>query len=160
MSDDQKTDAGDGITRGGYIVVGVDGSDSSQSALRRGAQLARTFDCTLRGVTVWDYPQGMFHSGMPGWSPEAEAVHTAEDAAAAVFGADRPGWYSVVVGPGPVSRRLIAEAEDAEMLIVGSRGLGGFAGLLIGSVSRQCAEHAHCPVLVVHDRAADRNARA
>jgi nucleotide-binding universal stress UspA family protein len=45
---------------------------------------------------------------------------------------------------------LIEQSAEAEMLVVGSRGLGGFRGLLLGSVSQQCAQHARCPVVIVH----------
>lgn len=138
------------IHPGGRIVVGVDGSASSLSGLRRGARMAERLGCSLVGVTVWEYPQSW-----PGWaiewSPEADARATAERAAAEVFGPDAPPWYSIVVRTGSAARQLIAESEGAEMLIVGSRGLGGFTGLLLGSVSRACAEHADCPVLVIHE---------
>lgn len=150
MSDTHDARTADAINRGGVIVVGVDGSDTSLSALRRGVQLAETFDCALRGVTVWEYPQLAYRGGMPGWSPEGEALAAAEQATHDVFGTAPPARYSAIVRPGPVVRRLIAESDGAELLVVGSRGLGGFAGLVIGSVSRQCVAHAHCPVLVVH----------
>lgn len=74
-----------------------------------------------------------------------------------MFGSEAPPWYSSAIRTGSAARQLIAESEGAEMLIVGSRGLGGFTGLLLGSVSRSCAEHADCPVLVLHGtEAADR----
>jgi nucleotide-binding universal stress UspA family protein len=51
---------------------------------------------------------------------------------------------------GPPARTLIEESRNAFMLVLGSRGHGGFAGLLLGSVSTACAQHAHCPVLIMH----------
>ncbi len=107
----------DRIHPGGRIVVGVDGSAESLSALRRGARMAERLGCSLVGVTVWEYPPSWPGYVMGGWDPERDA-------------------------------RTIS--EDAEMLIVGSRGLGGFTGLLLGSVSRSVVEHADCPVLVIH----------
>jgi nucleotide-binding universal stress UspA family protein len=58
-----------------------------------------------------------------------------------------------VVREGAPARVLLEEADDADLLVVGSRGLGGFRGLLLGSVSQQCSHHAPCPVVVVpHER--------
>nr|WP_089877624.1 MULTISPECIES: universal stress protein [unclassified Leifsonia] len=144
------TESEDFIRPGGRIVVGVDGSASSLSALRRGARMAERLGCTLAGVTVWEFPQSWPGYVMDGWSPEADAHSIADQAAEEVFGQTPPSWYSKVIRNGSAARQLIAESEDAEMLIVGSRGLGGFTGLLLGSVSRSCVEHADCPVLVIH----------
>ena len=143
-------ESGDLVHPGGRIVVGVDGSASSLSALRRGARIAERLGCTLVGVTVWEYPASWPGYVMSGWSPEADAHAVAEQASVDVFGRATPSWYSTTVRSGSPARQLIAESEDAEMLIVGSRGLGGFTGLLLGSVSRSCVEHADCPVLVIH----------
>lgn len=76
----------------------------------------------------------------------------ATQAAETVFGRHPPDWYSSVIREGLPARQLLNESEGAEMLVVGSRGLGGFAGLLLGSVRSACAEHAKCPVLVVHPK--------
>lgn len=141
----------DRIHPGGRIVVGVDGSVSSLAALRRGVTIAERLGCSLVGVTVWEFPPSWPGYVMGGWSPEADAHAIAAEAAAQVFGPTPPAWYSSVVRSGPTAPQLIAEATGAEMLIVGSRGRGGFTGMLLGSVSRACAEHAVCPVLVIHD---------
>jgi nucleotide-binding universal stress UspA family protein len=61
----------------------------------------------------------------------------------------------VAVGQGQAAEVLVNVAEDADLLVVGSRGHGGFSGLLLGSVSAQCAHHAPCPLLIVRPRAAD-----
>ncbi len=143
------TDTQDRIQPGGRIVVGVDGSASSLSALRRAAHMAEVLGCKLSGVTVWQFPQSWPGYTMEGWSPEADANAIAEDAIKQVFGGTAPDWYTAVIRQGSAARQILAEAEGAEMLVVGSRGLGGFAGLLLGSVGRACVEHADCPVLVV-----------
>ena len=155
MSDNDQTEPAvaepeDRIHPGGRIVVGVDGSASSLSALRRGARIAERLGCALVGVTVWEFPQSWPGYVMEGWSPEADAHAIAEQASREVFGSTAPPWYSIVIRNGSPARQLIAESEGAEMLIVGSRGLGGFTGLLLGSVSRSSVEHADCPVLVIH----------
>lgn len=150
MTDIPVTELEDRIHPGGRIVVGVDGSTSSLSALRRGARIAEKLGCPLVGVTVWEFPQSWPGYAIDGWSPEADAHAIAEAASNDVFGQAPPPWYSTVIRNGSPARQLIAESEDAEMLIVGSRGLGGFTGLLLGSVSRSTVEHANCPVLVIH----------
>ena len=67
-----------------------------------------------------------------------------------VFGGDRPAGTRLKVLDGPVAPTLITAAEGALMLVIGRRGLGGFAGVLLGSVSARVAERVACPVLVVH----------
>lgn len=138
------------------VVVGVDGSPSSTGALRRGARIAAALHAPLEAVSVWRYPD--IYGGMMGevfitdGRDLAINAQTILDAAAtAVFGAEIPGWYSGVVREGVIAKVLIEESRGAEMLVVGSRGHGGFAGLLLGSVSEAVAEHATCPVLVLHD---------
>ncbi|WP_426625233.1 universal stress protein [Leifsonia sp. McL0607] len=150
MTDAPVPETEDRIHPGGRIVVGVDGSAESLSALRRGARMAERLGCSLVGATVWEYPPSWPGYVMGGWDPERDAQTIAEDAARDVFGSKPPSWYSTVIRTGSAARQLIAEAEDAEMLIVGSRGLGGFTGLLLGSVSRSVVEHADSPVLVIH----------
>ncbi|MDQ1560876.1 MAG: hypothetical protein QOE85_217, partial [Actinomycetota bacterium] len=59
-------------------------------------------------------------------------------------------WFTEVTFEGNADEILIEQSRGAEMLIVGSRGHGGIAGVLLGSVSAKCAEHAHCPVLIIH----------
>jgi nucleotide-binding universal stress UspA family protein len=138
------------------IVVGVDGSESSMGALRRGARIAAALELPLEAVTAWRYPDlygdYMGDSYVPdsgGFAESAQAI--LDETATAVFGSDRPTWFHGTVREGKTAQTLIEESTGAEMLIVGSRGHGGFAGLLLGSVSGACAEHAACPVLVYHD---------
>ncbi|HKT56530.1 MAG TPA: universal stress protein [Microbacterium sp.] len=163
MSTSEPAGAEAGIRRGSRIVVGVDGSDTSLSALRRGARIARELGCRLVGMTAWEQPVAW-----PGYyggsiAPEADARAVLEDATRAVFGTEWPTWYTAVTREGWPAHVLISESDGAEMLIVGSRGLGGVAGLILGSASQYCVEHAHCPVLVVPAAgrtAHDRNAHA
>lgn len=72
-----------------------------------------------------------------------------------VFAAERPAGMRLIVQEGNPAKVLIDHSTGAQMLVVGSRGHGGFAGLLLGSVSSKCAEHAHCPVLIVHGTRTD-----
>lgn len=141
----------DGTTdaRSGRIIVGLDGSEESLDALRRGYRIAVALHTRLTAVTVWRYPAAYGAYGTD-WSPEQDAHLVQEAAVPAVFGAEVPDWFEEQIAEGTPAEVLITQSEGAEMLVVGSRGHGGFAGLLLGSVSSACAEHAHCPVLVIH----------
>jgi nucleotide-binding universal stress UspA family protein len=67
-----------------------------------------------------------------------------------VFGEEDPPWVARILQSGGAAHVLLEASETPLMLVVGSRGHGGFAGLLLGSVSATVAEHASCPVLIVH----------
>ncbi|GAB3120781.1 universal stress protein [Glaciibacter psychrotolerans] len=141
---------------GAWIVVGVDGSESSIAAVRWGARLASALNVNLEVVAVWPYPAispGSFYSSEV-WPPENDADKILTDVIATVFGDDPPPSVRTITRPGPVAPALIKQSTGADMLIVGSRGRGGFVGLILGSVSATVAEHARCAVLVVHGDAA------
>ncbi|WP_406306620.1 universal stress protein [Streptomyces sp. NBC_00885] len=135
----------------GRVVVGVDGSPSSQSALRWAMRHAGLIGGVVEAVGAWELP------GMRGWSAPAVDADLDEEVARSQFVEE----LRSVVGDEPsveVRERLVrgnptevllAAAEGAEVLVVGSRGRGGFARALLGSVSQQCAQHATCPVVIV-----------
>lgn len=138
------------------LLVGVDGSASSDAALRFAVSIAPRLDLPVHAMVVWDYPSLMWPD--PGGyyvdfydRMAHEARGQAAGIAARAFLNDRPEWLTTGTARGNPSRVLIAASRDAAMLVVGSRGHGGFAGLLLGSVSSACAAHAHCPVIVVPD---------
>lgn len=134
------------------IVVGVDGSEQSKDALRWAARLAQPLDATIDAMIAWDITS--FAYGMASWpedwQPDQDAAKALAAALDEVFGGERPVDLQQLVERGDPARVLIDAADGATMLVVGSRGHGGFAGLLLGSVSAQCTAHASCPVLVVH----------
>lgn len=134
----------------GRIVVGIDGSDASISALHHAVRLARMGSATVEAITVWNYPikYGPMWSPLE-WSPENDARSILQDVVRAGVGEEIPSWFTTVVRQGVPAAVLIDQSKGADMLVVGSRGHGGFVGLLLGSVSAACAEHASCPVLVV-----------
>ena len=134
------------------ITVGVDGSDASIEALRRAARISSALDRPLRVATVWQYPL-MFGTYVPdvNWSPEDDAHAILDAAIDDAFEIEPPRDLVRAVLRGTPAKVLIEESRHAEMLVLGSRGHGGFAGLLLGSVSAACAERAHCPVLIIHD---------
>jgi nucleotide-binding universal stress UspA family protein len=134
------------------ILVGVDGSESSRAALRYAADLAPKLGLPLHALVVWDYPAlawGDWYVPETIARLEEAADAVAEAEAAKLFPDGRPDWFMIATRQGSAAAELIEASRDAGMLVVGSRGRGGFAGLLLGSVSRACAAHAHCPVLVV-----------
>ncbi len=133
------------------IVVGVDGSEQSNWALRWAKQLAGE-DTVIDAVIAWDYPAnyGFATWGFDDWRPDLDAQKALQDAVDQLFGAHPPLHLNRVVTTGNAAAVLLEASKDADLLIVGSRGHGGFAGLLLGSVSARCAEHAHCAVLVAH----------
>ena len=135
------------------IVVGVDGSPSSMRALRWAIRQAKLAGAEVEAVTAWSYPSGY------GWASFGEgAVDFEGDAGKILFEAlaEVSGIApDVVVEPlvvqGHAADVLVRAAEGADLLVVGSRGHGGFAGMLLGSVSQHCVHHASCPVLILQD---------
>jgi nucleotide-binding universal stress UspA family protein len=135
------------------IVVGIDGSDGARTALRFAADEASIRRTQLRVVSAWHVPTGVY---MPPTYMDLDldayrqtASDVAERQVVDVLGPERATAVYVVIHEGSPAEVLIAESRQAELLVVGSRGHGGFAGLLLGSVSQHCAAHAHCPVVVV-----------
>jgi nucleotide-binding universal stress UspA family protein len=136
------------------IVVGVDGSDSSREALSWAVHYAALIGAEVEAVIAWSYPTGYgIGTVATGWNPSEDARDALAKTVAAVLGADIAVPLRQVVLEGNAAQVLLDETKDAQMLVVGSRGHGGFAGLLLGSVSARCAEHARCPVLVIHGKA-------
>jgi nucleotide-binding universal stress UspA family protein len=138
------------------IVVGVDHSAGAKAALRFALEEARLRQATLRAIHAIgaSYPilgEELVYPVYSGGLDELRsAAQTALDATLeeVASGADGVEIERRVV-EGAAAWVLVDESRDAELLVVGSRGLGGFAGLLLGSVSQQCAHHAACPVVIV-----------
>ncbi|HTZ45295.1 MAG TPA: universal stress protein [Jatrophihabitans sp.] len=135
------------------IVVGVDGSAHSRQALRWAERLARSSGAQVEAVAAWQVPMASSWgtASIPmNWNPEEDMEKLLTATVDAAFGADRPEHLRLTVCEGHPAKVLLERSQDALMLVVGSRGHGGFAGLLLGSISANVAEHAGCPVLVVH----------
>jgi len=133
------------------IVVGVDGSEPSIEALRQAQRLAVPLGAKLLANAYWDYPQvyaGYVMMGIEGF--EEGAAATLEQAVKTAFGAETPSNVISNLVRGHPRESLIAASREADMIVVGRRGHGGFGGLLLGSVSSALVAHSHCPVLVVH----------
>ena len=143
------------------IVVGVDYSAGAKQALRFALEEARLRNATLRAVHVWQF-RYVGSTGMEGFLPPVggELRDFRDEAEAALDATLReaiPETAGVEVErrvvEGAPAAVLVEESRDADLLVVGSRGHGGFAQLLLGSVSQQCAHHAECPVVIVRAKA-------
>jgi nucleotide-binding universal stress UspA family protein len=133
------------------IVVGVDGSESSLEGLRWAATQAKVTGATLEAVMAWEWPTfwGRTPTWPPGFDPEDETPKVLAEAVEGVLGSESTLDVREVVVEGHPARVLIAASEHADLLVVGSGGQGGFAGIFLGSVSQHCAASAACPVVVV-----------
>jgi nucleotide-binding universal stress UspA family protein len=133
------------------IVVGVDGSDPARRALQWAVEEARLRGAAVEALYAWTYP----YVGSIPVTPvvvdlervEADARATLDEAVAQVAH-DGVTVEPVLVHAG-AAQALVERGREADLLVVGSRGLGGFGGLLLGSVSQQVTHHAPCPVVVV-----------
>jgi len=133
------------------VVVGVDGSPEAAIALEIAIEEARLRHARLH--VTYAYPAlGSPLTGTTGHDYYEQTEHEAHEVlqraatAAPATGDLEVEWLGV---PGNPAQVLINASETANLLVVGSRGRGGFLGLMMGSVSTQCVHHAHCPVLVV-----------
>jgi nucleotide-binding universal stress UspA family protein len=142
------------------IVIGIDNSEGAKAGLRFALEEARLRKATLRAVHAWQFAY-LGAPGMTGTLPRAgnefeelrNAAEVALDSTLQEVAREAEGVKierrDVQGAPASV---LLKESRDADLLVVGSRGLGGFAQLLLGSVSQQCAHHAECPVVIVRSK--------
>jgi nucleotide-binding universal stress UspA family protein len=143
----------------GRIVVGVDGSPSSEEALRWALAQSALSGQPVHAVISWEFPLGYGAAPLGDFDWAANSAAVLAEAVQHVLGevrADGPaGQVAQHVGRGHPARVLLEEAAGAVLLVVGSRGHGGFTGMLLGSVSQHVVAHAPCPVVVVHGPRAD-----
>ena len=135
------------------VVVGIDGSEAARVALEWAAQQAALHKASLEIVHAWKLPYGY---GMPSTSAGLDPSRIEEGARAILDAAVESVDADVLSAPveatlvaGGAAAAILERAKGADLVVVGSRGLGGFAGLLIGSVGHQVAHHATTPVVVV-----------
>lgn len=132
------------------LVVGVDGSPSSRNALEWAVRQAELAGGTITAITAWGYPlfYGVEMAGV------FDDIHrAAEEALAdtvAQIGDTRVAIHQEVV-QGNIVEALLEAAATADLLVVGSRGHGGFVGSLLGSVSQHCSQYSPCPVVIVRE---------
>ena len=139
------------------IVVGVDHSPGAKAALVFANEEAGLRGATLRAVHAWQYGY-IGYTGLEGSVPSVGGdINELRTAAVAALEAsvrealpDTDVEIELQAIQGAPAGVLVEASRDADLLVVGSRGHGGFVGLLLGSVSQQCAHHAECPVVIVH----------
>ena len=135
-------------------MVGVDGSPSSKDALRWAARQADATGAVIEVVTTWEWPTsfGWVPPYPDDYNPEVDATKALEQTIAEVLGPDPRVSVRTTVTEGHPAPVLIDRSRGADLLEVGSRGHGEFAGMLLGSVSEHCVTNAHCPVVVLRPR--------
>ena len=135
------------------IVVGVDGFESSRIALRWAIHQAKLTGAVVEAVTAWHVPAGA------GWVPATDMPDYQEDARTVLCEAitemctlDPDVQVCPRVAEGRAGQVLVDAAEGADLLVVGSRGHGGLAEAMLGSVGQYCVHHAPCPVVIMRGK--------
>lgn len=136
------------------IVVGVDGSANSIEALRWSYEEAARRGAVIEVVHAWHHPYVAELGGVGAYAlASTDLEQAAKEVMAQVLTDAGPVPDGVKIEPllalGSPAEELLKRTADADLLVVGARGHGGFTGLLLGSVSQQCSHHAHCPVVIV-----------
>jgi len=137
------------------IVVGVDGSESSKAALAWAVDQAELTDADVEAVIAWQYPIAFAGAGYApiGSLMDTDFEGTAERVLSAAISetvdAACPVKVSATARQGNPAQILLEAAKNADLLVVGSRGHGGFTEALLGSVSQHCVHHAACPVVII-----------
>ena len=145
--------------KNGTIVVGVDGSPASAKALKWASNYAEHVGHNLKIVTTWDAEYvAVAIAAFGGDAPSDDSIESRHALAASlqtksiadVFGDTQlPSWVSLELIEGRASDALVRASDGAELLVVGTRGHGHIADMVLGSVSTYCVLHAHCPVTVI-----------
>lgn len=135
------------------IVVGVDGFESSKAALRWAIRQAKLTGAVVEAVTAWHAPAGT------GWVPttdmpdyQADAFAVLSEAITELCAVDPDVQVCPRVVEGRAEQVLVAAADGADLLVVGSRGHRGLAEALLGSVGKHCADNASCPVVIMRGK--------
>jgi nucleotide-binding universal stress UspA family protein len=133
------------------ILVGVDGSPSSRAALAWAAREAALTGAPLTAVTTWFYPTSYgYPLGCPeDFNPADDARSILEGSVSEVLGTHPSIAITTEIVEGHPSAVLVEESKTATLVVVGCRGHGEFAGMLLGSVSEFLSTHAHCPVVIM-----------
>ncbi len=137
------------------IVVGIDGSETSQRALRWALDEGRLRRAAVEVVHAWHASYAVAYSyayGVPAVDPQMDedaARQTLDGAVDAEDCSGLPTTVERIMRCDGAAHLILETAEGADLVVIGSRGRGGFAGLLLGSVSQQITHHATCPVVII-----------
>ena len=142
-----------GSERPSRIVVGIDGSEHSKVALAWAAREATVTGAPLTVVTTWEFPNSYGYPvpWLEGVDFAADAKTVLDETVTAVLGASPTIELTREVVQGHAALVLEDLSKTSGLLVVGSRGHGEFAGMLLGSVSEFLATHARCPVVIIRD---------
>lgn len=139
------------------VIVGIDGAEDSVRALRWASNYARTVGAPLHVLSAFEIPTQFGPYGMAGWENpedlEKRAHGVLSDTVRSTLDEDVPVVEHVVRSH--PAHALVEMSEQAQLIVMGSRGRGGFTGLLLGSVSQYVVAHARCPVVVMPHNAPD-----
>ncbi|MDX6221931.1 MAG: hypothetical protein QOD91_985 [Frankiales bacterium] len=140
-------------TAGKRIVVGVDGSPGSREALRWAHDEAEVRAGSVIAVTAWAPSPMTVGAGLPpripDLTPDLAAREVLESTVEEVYGPGGPTAVEQRVEYGSPAKVLIDLSENADLVVIGGRGRGSFAGLALGSVSQQVAQRSLCPVVII-----------
>lgn len=151
ISQEQPTTAAAPVHRQ-RIVVGVDGSPASVDALQWAVRQASLTGSTVEALTSWHFPAQYGNEFLGEQVDWREVAETIVSNTLALLSPEESEHVSSRVAEGHPAQVLTEASAQADLLVVGSRGHGGFAGMLLGSVSEYVIAHAHCPVLVTRHR--------
>jgi len=130
------------------IVVGVDGSPSSQRAVRWASEQAKLTGATLRAVSSWRWPNYITRIP-PGVDLASDTRRTLDEVLQEALTGSEDVSVTRHVIEGPPGPALLTQAQDATLLVVGAQGRAAFPGMLLGSVAEYCVRQGSCPVVVV-----------
>jgi nucleotide-binding universal stress UspA family protein len=142
------------VTLSNVVLVGVDGSPDSGAALQYAVEEAKRRSARLRVVSTY-FPEYSVHGRTQPVTASETAIEVDLEKEVrrmveeALAGDGVAPAVEIVIAAGPAAGVLIDKSGEVDVLVLGHRGRGGFASMLLGSVSLQCVLHAHCPVIVV-----------
>lgn len=133
------------------VVVGLDGSPTAMRALQWALHYAERTGALIEAVHVWQVPTsyGAPIAVLPGQDFESRAVQALNESVDNALGTRRNLRVERIAESGYAPKVLVEHSRNADLLVVGSRGHGSLAGMMLGSVSLHCVSHAACPVVVV-----------